>query len=112
LESDFNYNNLWLIVGMSVDKDIVGILDVLLRLSDRAIVTASSHPRAADPEDLLQQARVLGYAPAVEGSVKEAIVSIWNQTKPNDLICITGSIFVVSDLLNDWEALKSELVNS
>ena len=111
LESDFNYNNLWLIVNMSVNKNIVEILNMLLRLSDRVIVTASSHPRAADPKNLLQQARVLGYAPAVERSVKEAIVSIWNQTKPNDLICITGSIFVVSDLLNDWEALKFELVN-
>jgi dihydrofolate synthase/folylpolyglutamate synthase len=111
LEDDFKFHNLWLIVGMSVDKDIVNILEVLLRLSKRAIVTASSHPRAAEPQELLELARELGYTPTMEGTVKEAILSIWNQTTPDDLICVTGSIFIVSDLLNDWEALESDLMS-
>ncbi|MCK4222536.1 MAG: bifunctional folylpolyglutamate synthase/dihydrofolate synthase, partial [Dehalococcoidia bacterium] len=41
----FRYGELFLIVGISCDKDISGVVDELAPLSPRVIATSSSHPR-------------------------------------------------------------------
>ena len=38
-----------------------------------------------------------------------AVALAWQKAGPNDLICITGSIYVVGDLLNQWQQLQSTL---
>jgi dihydrofolate synthase/folylpolyglutamate synthase len=110
LQNDYIYDQLWLILGITVDKDIAGILRTLLPLTDRVILTASSHPRAASLEQLLQTAHELGHAPGSKPDVAGALATAWEAAGPNDLIAVAGSIFVVGDLLNQWEGLQSRLV--
>jgi len=109
LKKDCVYEELWLVLGATVDKDVMGILRVLLPLSDKVILTASSHPRACSPAELLQMATDLGYEVMPSYNVSDAFITAWQKAGPGDLICVTGSIFVVGDLLNQWESLKSEL---
>lgn len=109
LKKDCVYEELWLLLGITVDKDVMGILRVLLPLSDKVILTASSHPRACSPAELLQMATDLGYEVMVSTDVTDAFITAWRKAGPEDLMCITGSIFVVGDLLNQWESLQSEL---
>lgn len=110
LKEDCTYKDLTLILGATVDKDVQGILHVLLPLSDKIILTASSHPRACSPGDLMTMATDLGYEAFPSRSVADAFTTAWRTSGPQDLICVTGSIFVVGDLLNQWEGLKSELL--
>ncbi len=109
LVADFEYEKLWLIVGITADKDIEGIIKALLPITEQAVLTASSHPRAAGPEGLEKIAASQGYKVFVKENVAESLKFVWKAAGPADLICVTGSIFVVADLLNEWEGLQSEI---
>lgn len=109
---DFIYRKLWLIVGISLDKDIRGILSTLIPPASQVFVTASSHPRATPPAEMVSLANELGYRVKSCLSVEEAVRQAWLGAAETDLICITGSIFVVGDLLNQWESLQSEFNSS
>lgn len=111
LPATYSYRRLWLVLGITADKNVRGILQPLLPLADGVLVTRSGHPRAADPELLRQIAAELGYAAESYPTVMEAVAAARNKAESGDLICVTGSIFVVGDLLNRWDRLQSGLVN-
>ena len=110
LATDYIYERLWLVVGATADKNIAGILEPLLPLAQRTIVTQSTHPRAAPPTTLAETAVTLGFDVEIADTVKTAVVRAWQQAGPHDLICATGSIFIVGDLLNTWDTLKLRLL--
>lgn len=109
LSHQYLYENLWLVFGATVDKDIPGMLAQLLPIARMTIVTASTHPRAAGVDDLARLAADLGYDTMTAPNVAAAVSSAWLLAGSYDLICVTGSIFVVGDLLNQWESLQSHL---
>jgi dihydrofolate synthase/folylpolyglutamate synthase len=109
LQNDFRYERLALIIGTTADKDVEGILKVLLPLSDYALLTSSGHPRASSPGELLALATEMGFECSAHSNVEEALRAARIVASAGDLICVTGSIFVVGDLLNQWESLKSQL---
>ena len=98
LEEWFTYRRLGLIFGASRDKDIGGMLRELLPLVDYSVVSASLHPRAEDPQVLA--ARVHGLRPElpvlVAREAAEALEAILAWARPEDLILVTGSIFLVA----------------
>lgn len=107
----FQYRHLWLVMGITADKDLVGILKTLLPLAEGTVLTSSAHPRAAEPQELCRLANSLGYEAVAQADIEKALLAAWRMAAPDDLICVTGSIFVVGDLLNKWEGLKSHLMN-
>jgi folylpolyglutamate synthase/dihydropteroate synthase len=109
LTHDYTYERLWLILGATADKDVAGIMSELLPLAEATIATISSHPRAADPAELARLAAELGYEIVTSPTIAEALMSAWRVAGAKDLICVTGSIFIVGDLLNQWESLQSRL---
>lgn len=109
LQNDFHYKRLALVIGTTADKDVEGILRVLLPLSDHALLTSSGHPRASNPSELLRIATKMGYECSAHANVMEALRAARGLTSAGDLVCVTGSIFVVGDLLNQWESLKSQM---
>jgi dihydrofolate synthase/folylpolyglutamate synthase len=109
LTNDYLYKRLWLILGATADKDVAGIVNTLLPLAEGTIMTTSGHPRASNPGDLIQLAAEAGFEAQPAATVVEAVQTAWAIAAPGDLICVTGSIFVVGDLLNQWEGLQSGL---
>lgn len=110
LTHDYQYEKLWLIFGASTGKDISGMLNELLPMAAGSVATISSHPRADEPQEIAKLAAKAGFEMAITTSLVEAVSQVWSKAKPNDLICLTGSIFVVGDLLNQWENLQSILM--
>jgi dihydrofolate synthase/folylpolyglutamate synthase len=110
----FAYNRLWLIFGAPQDKDIPGMLELLVPLAAGVITTTASHPRSAQPRELAEMVTAVdpSAAPSVFSSINmnSALRKAWDLAAPGDLICCTGSIIVVGDLLNQWESLQSELL--
>ncbi len=112
----------WFLVGITRDKDIAGIFQALLPPASGAVAIRSSHPRAAAPIQLQQAAASLGYVIDVSPDLNHALQTLWQQaieTKTatgdaaaGDMICVTGSLFIVGDLLNQWERLQSDLSKS
>lgn len=108
LQELFTYNRLFLIFGAPADKDVKGVLEPLLPLAETAVMTTSSHPRAAKPQDLAAIAQELGYTVQTAPNPADSLRQIWPHIQQDDLVCITGSIVVVGDFLNQWQNLKNE----
>lgn len=100
-----------LLFGAPEDKNVAGMLTRLLPLADRLIVTTANHPRSATPERLAEMAAELGCEATLSHSVSEGLRLALNAAGPDDLVCATGSIIVIGDLLNQWDNLQSERGN-
>jgi dihydrofolate synthase / folylpolyglutamate synthase len=110
LINDYKYKRLWLIFGAPSDKAIGKMMKLLFPLAEGVIVSSADHPRAASPQELAQLAASLGFETMEVPDVKQALIKAFQLAEPGDLICATGSIIFIGDLLNQWDSLKSELV--
>jgi len=98
----FPWNRLFLIFGVSADKDIAGMMAELLPLADEVIFTRASNPRAASPEEMLGKAEALGFKGRAVEPVRKAVEEALKEAGPGDLICVTGSLFLVADAKEAW----------
>jgi dihydrofolate synthase/folylpolyglutamate synthase len=86
-----------LVLGTSLDKDILGIARALAPAAARIILTVSSHPRSASL-DQLRAALPDADAPVeAVADIRAALDRAATLTTPDGLICITGSLFLVAD---------------
>lgn len=87
-------HRVWLIYGTMRDKAVSEIAGILFPLADEVIVTAPSHPRAVRPEAIAELADHprLRSAPSLE-----AALSMAGAAGPDDVIFITGTLFLVGE---------------
>ena len=96
IKNRFRYGKLILVLGVSKDKDIRGILDILAPISDSMVLTkAKLVARAMEPEDIKRHAAA-GNA-AVTSNVEDALKKAYSIAGKDDAILVTGSLFVVCD---------------
>lgn len=98
-----------LVIGISSDKDILAIVSELAPISELVIATRSKViDRAADAEYIAKE--ILNYKTAVTivKNVNSAVEHAISLAGMNDIICITGSIFVVGEA-RDWLLHKKKL---
>jgi len=93
----FDYERLILIFGVNRDKDIKGMLDAIVPLSDEIIFTRVNFPRSADPFVLRDM--VKGRSPMVLKDIKEALGIAYGIATPKDLILVTGSLYLVGEAI-------------
>lgn len=91
------YRKLALVIGILGDKDFRGILSELVPLADRVIVTRPQYSRAMDLAALASEVRALHPAAETAESVADAIEKAKKKSGPDDLIVVTGSLYVVGD---------------
>lgn len=97
LRAEFHFERLILVLGTSRDKDIPAIVAALAPAADTLIITRSQHPRAQTDLDLIADAArpYARAAPLIAPEVADALYMARNLANPADLICVTGSLFVV-----------------
>jgi dihydrofolate synthase/folylpolyglutamate synthase len=88
-----------LVLGISSDKDIGGIVAEAASLSSEVIVASSRNPRAAKPAVLVNEFSKLGVVPQVAESVASAMRLALGRATTSDLICAAGSLFVVAEVM-------------
>ncbi len=94
----FKYKRLILVLGVSKDKDIKGILKELVPIADSIVLTKSKLiERAMEPERIKDLITPKTKDVAVTMSTKEALDKAMSQASPSDLILVTGSLFVVGE---------------
>jgi len=97
LTETFTWDRLHLVMGVSANKDLDGIVAELAPLADRGYATRSSSVRSGEPS------RIAGALAAAEvmteefGSVEEALASARANAAGGDLILVTGSLYTVAD---------------
>jgi len=99
LRDVFSIDKWTLIMGISADKDIPAILDALLPLAKKVIVTRASNQRGASIEALGARVADRGYVPTLAPSVADALEIALIDQSP---IIITGSLFTVADAREAW----------
>jgi len=99
LREVFRIEKWTLIIGISADKDIAAILDGVLPVTERVIVTKASNSRAANIEALDAQITDRGYEPTLAASVADALELALIDQSPT---IITGSLFTVADAREAW----------
>jgi dihydrofolate synthase/folylpolyglutamate synthase len=113
----FPHDQLILILGASADKDIDAMFDAILPACQHVLLTQSQHPRAATAQSLAERIAAPGdWGAAPEDRERTAQTEALVHVVPidraletalriadkDDLICITGSLFVVADLRAAW----------
>lgn len=105
LEQYFDFEKAILILGLSADKDIAGIVGELLPLFDEVIATHSIHPRALATAPILAEFSRRGLEIKETADISIALPLALDMAGDKDLICVTGSLFVVAGAIEQAEAL-------
>jgi len=99
LERHFADRRIILVLGISRDKDLTGIVRELAPLAAGVLLTMSDSPRAVHPTQLLWRVRRVTDVEAVAmDDAFQALAKARAWAGPDDLIVITGSFFLAGML--------------
>ncbi len=98
LKRHFHYRRLVLVFGILQDKDLDGMLKEILPCTDRLILTAVGHPRARTPESISRHLESAALEVTIEPDFRAAFRKARESADPNDLILVTGSLYLVGDV--------------
>ncbi len=105
LEQYFDFDRAILIIGVSSDKDIAGITSELVPLFDKVIVTHSIHPRAMATAPIVAEFSRHGVEAQATDDISIALPVALTLAGDKDIICVTGSLFVVAGAIEQAKAL-------
>lgn len=95
---NITYDSMVVIFGCAADKDIDGMLTQLELGADKVIFTTNTSPRSADPMELLLRFQEKTSKMAqVARTLPDAYRIARNCVTRDDLICITGSMYLVGE---------------
>ena len=90
------YDSMVVIFGCNSDKDIIGMLKELQYGADKVIFTRSNSPKAASPSDLADMyTEICGKMCQYAASLGQALQLANSAVSREDLICITGSFYLI-----------------
>lgn len=103
------YDSMVVVFGCSEDKDIAGMLEHIALGADKIIFTrARGNPRAIDPHDLQRQfSEISGKMSQIEETLPEALTTAAQAVGREDLICVTGSFYLVGEAKKHLASLQS-----
>ena len=93
------YDSMVVIFGCAADKDIPGMMEQISTGADKVIFTrAQNNPRAADPKDLAEAYEERsGRVAQVTPTLADALRIAGSAVSREDLICVTGSFYLVGE---------------
>ena len=92
------YDSMVVIFGCCADKDISGMLERITSGADKVIFTKVDSVRTADPEELAARyVELYGKMAQVAQSLEDALEIAGRAVTKEDLICITGSFYLVGE---------------
>jgi dihydrofolate synthase / folylpolyglutamate synthase len=91
------------LAGFSRDKDWPTMLRMLAEASSSLTLVQADSPRAVAPEEVAEVAKSVGVIPTVKDRVGPAIAEALEAAERGDLLCVTGSLYVVGEALAWWQ---------
>lgn len=93
----YTRDRLVLCLGMLADKEREKVVKMLVPLADEIIVTRPNSPRAGDWKALGSLAEQFGRPVTCIEDPKEAVIFALTCLGENDMLCVTGSIYMLAD---------------
>jgi len=97
LEESHPDKKITLVTGVLDDKSYSAMFKRLLPLCSSVILTQAKTERAIEPEKLFQVAKDLCNDVTIINDIPEAIRHAESKTSADDMICISGSLYVVGE---------------
>jgi dihydrofolate synthase / folylpolyglutamate synthase len=101
LQEAFTWDELLLVVAVSANKDIPGVVKPVAALASRAFTARHASPRSAPAAVVADACRQAGLPVEAFDSVPEALGAARAAAGPTDLILVTGSLYAVADARRD-----------
>jgi len=99
LSETFPNRELTFVFAVLRDKPLQEMAEILFPLAEQVVVTQVANPRAATTSELLQAASRTGVVLCAEETVAAALASARELSRPDGLIVVTGSIFLVGEAM-------------
>ena len=93
----FNFKNLYIVFGISADKDVNEVLSLLPKNAQYGF-TKAHLPRALDTTTLQIMAKANALNGRIFEDVNDAVIYYKHKAEKDDLILVCGSIFVVGEV--------------
>lgn len=97
LKDYFEWQRLFLVIGVTSDKDVRAMGFQLAKLAELIVCCRFKNPRSMDPYQIIQEIGFLGPAAVAEESVAGGLNTALSHAEPGDLVCVTGSLYVVAE---------------
>ena len=104
---NIKFSRCLVILGIMKDKEIDKIVEILSQFGDHFYLVEVNPPRGEDPKKLQEKFKKYKKPVQVSESVPSALQAIKKVSNPNDLVCITGSIFTVAEAKKYFQYEKS-----
>ncbi len=99
------YDSMVVIFGCCADKDVAGMLERITSGADKVIFTKVDNIRSADPEELAARyVELYGKMAQVADTLEDALAIANRAVTKEDLICITGSFYLVGEAKKHFTA--------
>jgi len=99
IESNFSYEKLIVIIGISLHKDLKGMGRHLCPIADEVILTRVDSPRAVEPEDMKAELTGICKDMIITQDIASALEKAKSVSGTRDLICITGSVYLAGEVM-------------
>jgi dihydrofolate synthase/folylpolyglutamate synthase len=99
LSAQMHYDSMVVVFACAADKDIDGMMRELAAGADKVIFTKTRSARAADPRELARRfADATGKGAQTAPGAREALEQAKRAVAREDLICVTGSFYLVAEV--------------
>ncbi len=98
LRSNFPGRRIFLLFAAMRDKAVDEIAGILFPLAEEVIFTEANNPRAVSASQLQEIAAHHARNSSVEPNAEKALTSLLQKVNPEDVIFITGSLYLVGQL--------------
>ena len=100
------YRRLRVIFGASRVHLPDRMLTTLRGFATRILLTRAHHPKSAPLEELSATAEALGFAWSTHATVREALEAGIAEADAEDLVLVSGSLFVTAEAREAWQAIN------
>jgi len=108
LETYFPDKQVYLIFGASEDKNIPGMFAEMRSKIKKLIVTRADHPRALEPEKIIELAKQAGLESEAVLRVEPAFARALDlSAKDGSIVLSAGSMFVTAEVMVAWNKINS-----
>jgi dihydrofolate synthase/folylpolyglutamate synthase len=98
----FSHRRMILVYGAMAGHSVPDMLAALLPIADEVILTRVDNPRGIDPADLLAEVQAHGREAECIIPVAAALERALDIASTEDMVCATGSLYVVADARAAW----------
>lgn len=99
LKTLYHHKRMILVFGVLHDKNYRNMLERIAPLADTVILTAPKSERALEPQIMASLLCLKGKTVRVIPDIETAWMTAIRELKPGDLVCGTGSIYLIGEVL-------------